>query len=224
MQYSEGTAKAQIRVLVVDDHDLFRAGLASVLASQDGIDVVAQASGGRAGARLAAELRPDVVLMDMRMPDLDGTAAMQEILAHNPDIRVLALTVASDEVDVAAAVVAGACGYLLKDSPIDDVVEAVRAAARGIAWLSPRAAEALLARIRRDWVEPGDAPGARPDLSPRELEVLQLVARGLDNTEIAAELSISPRTAKNHVSSILSKLDVPNRIQAATYAVRSGLA
>jgi DNA-binding NarL/FixJ family response regulator len=224
MQDSEGTAKAQIRVLVVDDHDLFRAGLASVLAGQDRIDVVAQASGGRAGVRLAAELRPDVVLMDMRMPDLDGPAATQQILAHNPDIRVLALTVASDETDVAAAVIAGACGYLLKDSPIDDVVEAVRAAARGIAWLSPRAAEVLLDRIRRDYVEPTGAPESDPDLSPRELEVLQLVARGLDNSEIAAELSISPRTAKNHVSSILSKLDVPNRIQAATYAVRSGLA
>lgn len=224
MQDTEGTAKAQIRVLVVDDHDLFRAGLASVLAGQDRIDVVAQASGGRAAVRLAAELRPDVVLMDMRMPDLDGPAATQQILAHNPDIRVLALTVASDETDVAAAVIAGACGYLLKDSPIDDVVEAVRAAARGIAWLSPRAAEVLLDRIRRDYVQPGAAAEAEPDLSPRELEVLQLVARGLDNSEIAAELSISPRTAKNHVSSILSKLEVPNRIQAATYAVRSGLA
>jgi DNA-binding NarL/FixJ family response regulator len=224
MQDLEGRAKAQIRVLVIDDHDLFRAGLASVLTSQNGIEVVAQASGGRAGVRLAAELRPDVVLMDQRMPDLDGPAATQQILARNPDVRVLALTVASDERDVASAVIAGACGYLLKDSPIDDVVEAVRAAARGITWLSPRAADALLDRIRRDYVEPEAVAESVPDLSPRELEVLQLIARGLDNTEIAAELSISPRTAKNHVSSILSKLEVPNRIQAATYAVRSGLA
>jgi DNA-binding NarL/FixJ family response regulator len=224
MQYDQGKASGAIRVLVIDDHDLFRAGLASVLASQQGIEVVAQASGGSMGVRLARELRPDVILMDLRMPDLDGPAATQAILATNPQVRVLALTVASDESDIAAAIVAGACGYLLKDSPIDDVVEAVRAASRGVAWLSPRAAEALLDRIRREYVEPGPARELEQDLSPRELEVLQLVARGLDNSEIAAELSISPRTAKNHVSSILAKLEVPNRIQAATYAVRTGLA
>jgi DNA-binding NarL/FixJ family response regulator len=224
MQYDQGKASGAIRVLVIDDHDLFRAGLASVLASHQGIEVVAQASGGSMGVRLARELRPDVILMDLRMPDLDGPAATQAILATNPQVRVLALTVASDESDIAGAIVAGACGYLLKDSPIDDVVEAVRAASRGVAWLSPRAAEALLDRIRREYVKPGPAPELEQDLSPRELEVLQLVARGLDNSEIAAELSISPRTAKNHVSSILAKLDVPNRIQAATYAVRSGLA
>jgi DNA-binding NarL/FixJ family response regulator len=223
MAVSKGTRNGPIRVVVVDDHDLFRAGLSSVLASHDDIEVVAQASGGTTGVRRARELHPDVVLMDLRMPDLDGPAATQAILESDPSTRVLALTVASDESDVAAAIVAGACGYLLKDSPIDDVVEAVRAAARGVAWLSPRAAEALLERIRRDFVEPGPAPELEQDLSPRELEVLQLVARGLDNGEIATELRISPRTAKNHVSSILSKLEVPNRIQAATYAVRSGL-
>jgi DNA-binding NarL/FixJ family response regulator len=224
MQEAKGTAKAPIRVLVVDDHDLFRAGLSSVLASHADIQVVAQASGGKMAIRLARELRPDVVLMDLRMPDLDGSAAMRAIREQNQTVRVLALTVTADESDVAAAVVAGAWGYLLKDSPIDDVVEAVRAAARGVAWLSPRAAEALLDRIRRDYAEPDRRREREQHLSPRELEVLQLVARGLDNGEIAAELGISPRTAKNHVSSILSKLEVPNRIQAATYAVRSGLA
>jgi DNA-binding NarL/FixJ family response regulator len=221
----KGTNSGAIRVLVVDDHDLFRAGLASVLASHQDIEVVAQASGGKMGIRLARELRPDVVLMDLRMPDVDGPAATHAILENKPSTRVLALTVASDEADVAAAIVAGACGYLLKDSPIDDVVEAVRAAARGVAWLAPRAAEALLDRIRRDYAEPQVASELEleQELSPRELEVLQLVARGLDNSEIAEELSISPRTAKNHVSNILSKLEVPNRIQAATYAVRAGL-
>lgn len=224
MQGTKGKGTAVIRVLIADDHDLFRAGLASVLGGNSDIEVVAQASGGKTAIRLARELRPDVVLMDLRMPDLDGPAATKAILEDNPTIRVLALTVASDESDVAGAIGAGACGYLLKDSPIDDVVEAVRAAARGVAWLSPRAAEALLDRVRRDYVEPGAVAEPDHDLSPRELEVLQLVARGLDNSEIAVELNISPRTAKNHVSSILSKLGVPNRIQAATYAVRSGLA
>lgn len=224
MAVHSGTGNTPIRVLVVDDHDLFRAGLASVLASHDGLEVVAQASGGKTAIRLARELRPDVVLMDMRMPDIDGPAAAKAILAHNPDTRVITLTVAADEADVSAAIVAGACGYLLKDSPIDDVVDAVRAAARGVAWLAPKAADALLELIRRDYVDPGTVTELEPDLSPRELEVLQLVARGLDNGEIAAELSISPRTAKNHVSNILAKLDVPNRIQAATYAVRTGLA
>jgi DNA-binding NarL/FixJ family response regulator len=224
MAVNLGTGNTPIRVLVVDDHDLFRAGLASVLASHEGLQVAAQASGGRMAIRLARELRPDVVLMDLRMPDLEGPAAMREILAFNPETRVLALTVAADEADVSAAIVAGACGYLLKDSPIDDVVEAVRAAARGVAWLSPKAADTLLERIRRDHADPPVVAELEADLSPRELEVLQLVARGLDNGEIAAELSISPRTAKNHVSNILAKLEVPNRIQAATYAVRAGLA
>lgn len=224
MPGSKGKANGKVRVLVVDDHDLFRAGLASVLTSHEDIEVVAQASGGKTGVRLAAELRPDVVLMDLRMPDLDGPSATREILEHNPNARILTLTVASDEADIASAVIAGACGYLLKDSPIDDVVEAVRAAARGIAWLSPRAATALLELIRREHAEPKAPSEPEPDLSPREIEVLQLVARGLDNGEIAEKLCISPRTAKNHVSSILAKLGVPNRIQAATYAVRSGIA
>ena len=168
--------------------------------------------------RLAAELRPDVVLMDLRMPNLDGLEATSEILTADPAARVVALTVAAGEEDVAAAITAGASGYVIKDAPIDDVVAAIRAAVSGTAWLSPRAARAVLDRMRRDYVEPGPASKAlEKELSPRELEVLELVARGLDNNEIAAELCISPRTAKNHVSNILSKLGVSNRIQAAVY-------
>ncbi len=212
-----------IRVLVVDDHDLFRTGLASLLAAQEDIDVIAQASGGRAAVRLAAELGPDVVLMDMRMPDLDGLAATRAMLAQDPSRKIVVLTVASDESDVSAAVVAGAQGYLVKDSPVDDVIAAVRAAARGVAWLSPRAASGLLGRIRREHAEVIPAPERDADLSPREREVLALIAIGVDNAEIAQRLNISPRTAKNHVSNILGKLAVPNRIQAAVYAVRNGL-
>ena len=213
------------RVLVADDHDLFRVGLASALATYGDIEVVAQASGGRMATRLAAELRPDVILMDLRMPDLDGLEATREILEADPSARVVALTVAAGEADVAAAVTAGASGYLMKDSPVDDVATAIRAAMSGSAWLSPRAARTVLDRMRREHVEAGPASETvGEELSPRELQVLELVAGGLDNNEIAAELYISPRTAKNHVSSILAKLGVTNRIQAAVYAWRRGLA
>jgi DNA-binding NarL/FixJ family response regulator len=217
-------AKA-IRVLVVDDHDLYRAGLSSLLASAGEIEIVAQASGGRMGVRLALELRPDVVLMDMRMPEIDGPTATAQILAADPEIRVVALTVASSDSDVGRALVAGACGYLLKEAQVEDVVTAIKAAFGGSSWLSPRAAEAVLDMARRDArQDAAPALDVAEQLSPRELEVLALVARGLDNGDIAHELDISPRTAKNHVSSILTKLGVPNRIQAAVYAVRSGLA
>jgi len=206
------------RVLVADDHDLFRVGLASSLATYDDIEVVAQASGGKMAIRLADELRPDVVLMDLRMPHVHGLEATSEILKADPAARVVALTVAAGEADVAAAIAAGASGYVIKDAPIDDVVAAIRAAAAGTAWLSPLAARTVLDRMRREYVDPGPARKApEEELSPRELEVLELVARGLDNNKIADELCISPRTAKNHVSNILSKLGVTNRIQAAVY-------
>jgi DNA-binding NarL/FixJ family response regulator len=212
-----------IRVLVVDDHDLFRAGLASLLAAQPDIEVIGQASGGRMGVRLADELHPDVVLMDVRMPDLEGPDATREILDRHPSTRIVALTVVSDDSDVAAVVEAGASGFLAKDTPIDAVVLAVRAAANGVAWLSPRAAEVVLGRVRRDDVDQEPELGLIDELSPREREVLRLIARAMENAEIAEELGISPRTAKNHVSNILVKLGMPSRIQAAIYAVRRGL-
>lgn len=212
-----------IRVLVVDDHDLFRAGLASLLGARQDIEVVAQASGGRMGVRLSAELRPDVILMDVQMPDLDGPAATRLILGRQPSVRVVALTVVSDDDDVAEVLAAGACGFLAKDTPIEDVALAIRAAAKGAAWLSPRASEVVLGRVRREAV--GDEPERSriDDLSARELDVLRLIARGLENAEIAVELGISPRTAKNHVSRVLAKLGQPGRVQAAVYAVRRGL-
>jgi two-component system, NarL family, response regulator LiaR len=212
-----------VRLLVVDDHDLFRAGLASLLSAEDGIEVVGQASGGKMGVRLATELRPDIVLMDVRMPDLGGPEATRLILEREPDIKVLALTVSSDDADVSAALQAGAVGFLAKDTPIDSLVVAVNAAASGAAWLSPRAAEVVLGRIRT--VAPPPSVDAKPleQLSERELDVLRLIADGMENAEIAETLNISPRTAKNHVSNILAKLGLPSRVQAAVYAVRQGV-
>jgi DNA-binding NarL/FixJ family response regulator len=214
---------APTRVLIVDDHDLFRTGLASLLADEDGIEVVAQASGGRMGVRLAAELNPDVILMDLRMPDMTGPEATRKIVARSPGTRVLALTVASEDRDVAEALQAGACGFLAKDTPVDSLVVAVHAAARGMAWLSPKAAEVVLGRIRN--TPPPQEQQSTPleHLSSRELDVLRLIANGMENAEIAAELNISPRTAKNHVSNILTKLGLPSRVQAAVYAVRQGV-
>ncbi len=211
-----------IRVLIVDDHDLFRTGMASLLGSQPDIQVVAQASGGRMGVRLADELRPDVVLMDLRMSDLKGGEVAREILERRPATRIVVLTALSEEADVTEALDAGACGFLAKDTPIEDIVGALRAVVSGAAWLSPRAAEVILRRARR--VElPGPDLEPTVELSSREFDVLRLIARGMDNADIAATLAISPATAKNHVSNILAKLGLPSRVQAAIYAVRRGL-
>ena len=214
---------ARTRVLIVDDHDLFRTGLASLMTAEASIDVVAQASGGRMGVRLAAELNPDVILMDLRMPDMTGPEATREIVAHNPDVRVLALTVASEDRDVADALQAGACGFLAKDTPVDSLVVAIHAAASGTAWLSPKAAEVVLGRIRNAPTPQEQENSPLEQLSSRELDVLRLIANGMENAEIASELGISPRTAKNHVSNILTKLGLPSRVQAAVYAVRQGV-
>jgi len=219
---SDGVGGTAITVLVVEDHDLFRTGLAHYLGEQPDLDVIGQASSGRTGVRLAQELRPDVVLMDLRLPDIDGTDATREILRVRPETRVVALTVATGDSDIAAALNAGACAFLVKDSPIEDVAAAVRAAATGSAWLSPRAAEAVLGRLRQPSPTQPDRE-ALEQLTSRELEVLRLIARGCENAEIAAALAISPSTAKNHVSSILGKLGLPNRIQAAIYAIRNEL-
>jgi DNA-binding NarL/FixJ family response regulator len=215
---------APIRVLIVDDHGLYRTGISTLLAAEDGIEVVAQASGGRLGVRLSRELRPDVVLMDLEMPDLDGVEATRLILAEQPTTRVLVLTVVSDEDKVSAALSAGASGFLLKDAPVDQVAMAVRAAADGSAWLSARAAEIVLGRMRETKAGRLADSSLLDALSSRELDVLKLLARGMENAEIADELEISPLTVKNHVSSVLAKLGLTSRLQAAIYAVRRGLA
>jgi DNA-binding NarL/FixJ family response regulator len=209
-----------IRVLVVDDHELFRRGIIDLL-EERGIDVVGQAALGADGIRQASELGPGVVLMDLSMPGMSGIEATQRMTAAAPLARVLVLTMMTEDEYVMNALLAGACGYLLKDAPIDQIVDGIQAAALGESVISPRIAARLVQRLREP---PELEPGlARAPLTPRELQVLELLARGLDNAAIARTLFLSQHTVKNHVSSILIKLQVQNRIQAAVRAVRGGL-
>ena len=209
-----------IRVVVVDDHELFRGGLVGLL-QERGFDVVGEAALAANGIQLVLDLSPDVVLMDLNMPGMSGIEATQRLTAAAPLVRVVVLTVMANERNVMDVVLAGACGYLLKDAPIDQIVEGIRAAARGESLISPSVASQLMRRLREPQnVEPALASA---DLTPRELEVLELLSRGMDNPQIAKTLFLSQHTVKNHVSSILVKLQVQNRIQAAVRAVRSGL-
>jgi NarL family two-component system response regulator LiaR len=215
---------SRISVVIVDDHDLFRTGMAELLSGQPDLEVIAQGSNGQMGMRLARELRPDVVLLDMQMPDMSGLQVTQALLEEQPDAKIVLLTVVSDDDAIAAAMEAGACGFLVKDTPVSGVAAAIRAAAEGASWLSPRAAEVVLGRLRQRAAAPEADATEAASLSDRELEVLRLIAQGQENAEIAQTLGISPLTAKNHVSNILAKLGVPGRVQAAIYAVRQGLA
>jgi DNA-binding NarL/FixJ family response regulator len=209
-------------VVVVDDHDVFRDGLVRLLAEREDIVVVGDAADGERALRLVERLAPDVVVMDLNLPGMSGTEAIRRLAATAPQSRVIVLTISVAESDVVEAIVAGACGYLLKDASIDEIVSGVRSAAVGESLLSPRIATGLLERLR-DLAGDDDGADHRTELTERELEVLRLVAQGLDNVEIADTLVISPQTAKNHVSNILAKLQLENRIQAAVHAVRRGL-
>jgi DNA-binding NarL/FixJ family response regulator len=209
-----------LKVLVVDDHELFRRGLVGLL-EERGIKVVGEAALAADAIQQASDLGPVVVLMDLSMPGMSGIEATQRLAAAAPLSRVLVLTIQADDDYVMNALLAGAVGYLLKDDPIEQIVEAIRAAARGESLISPRIASRLVRRL----CEPAETePGlVGANLTPREYEVLALLARGLDNSEIAKALFLSQHTVKNHVSSILLKLQVENRIQAAVRAVRGGL-
>jgi DNA-binding NarL/FixJ family response regulator len=209
-----------LRVVVVDDHEVFRRGLVPLL-QERGIKVIGEARLAADGIRLAIELTPDVALMDLNLPGMSGIAATQRLSAAAPLVRVLVLTVVADQRNVTDALLAGACGYLVKDSSIDQIVEGIRAAARGESVISPRIASQLVRRLREPPEVETGLDGA--ELTPREAEVLGMLARGMDNPEIAQALYLSQHTVKNHVSSILVKLQVENRIQAAVRAVRRGL-
>jgi DNA-binding NarL/FixJ family response regulator len=207
-------------VLLADDQALFREALAMLLGTRPEIDVVGQAGDGAAAVDLAAALHPDVVLMDLHMPVLDGPAATRRLHAEQPEVRVLALTTFDDDEDVFAALRAGAVGYLLKDVASERLVEAIQAAARGESVLQPSVAAKVLARLAR-LPDADPAPRPQPLLDPltdRELQVVRLLADGRSNREIAARLHLAEGTVKNHVTNVLGKLGARDRTQAALRA------
>ena len=213
---------ASPRVLLVDDHEIYRAGLRGLLEEQ-GIDIVGEAVSGETALALVEEKHPNVVIMDLNMPGIGGIEATRQITTVAPLTRVIMLTVSSAAPDITDAVLAGACGYLLKSATTQEIVSGIAAAARGDALLSPSVAAKLLERVREAPVRPAVPDPAQASLTDREIEVLRLLSSGMDNAEIGRTLFISPSTVKNHISSILLKLQIENRIQAAVYAVRSGL-
>ena len=204
-----------IRILIADDHSVVRQGLRMFLGLDPELEVIGEARDGAEALQIARELRPDVVLIDLLMPVMDGIAAIGAIRRELPDIEVIALTSVLDDNSVVGAVRAGAIGYLLKDTEADDLRRAIKAAAAGQVQLSPKAAARLMREVR--------APDSPEALTEREIDVLRLLAQGQANKQIANSLHIGEKTVKTHVSNILAKLSVPSRTQAALYAVRIGL-
>lgn len=203
-----------IRVMLVDDHAMVRRGLATILKVFDDLELAGEAENGETALQLCAEVLPDVILMDMAMPNMDGAAATRAIRQKFPQVQIIALTSFKEGEMIQKALEAGAIGYLLKDVTADDLVRAIRAAYSGRATLSPEAAQSLVEAVNSP-----PAPGQ--DLTERERGVLVLMIEGLNNTQIAARLTVSPSTVKSHVSHILSKLNVASRTEAVTLALRN---
>ena len=203
-----------VRVVIADDHPVVRSGIKGMLEPDPGFDVAGEASSGLEAVALALREHPDVVLMDLQMPGLDGASATTQIKAQLPQTKVLVLTTYATDADIVRAIDAGAVGYLLKDAPHEEIARAVRAAARGETTLAPAIAQRLMQRVRSP---AGDA------LSTREIAVLQLAARGLSNSEIAKELFVSTTTAKAHLVHIYAKLGVNDRTAAVTTALERGI-
>ncbi len=208
----------ELRVLLADDHPFFREGLREVLSS-DGMAVVGEATDGLGAIALAGELAPDVLVIDLNMPDLSGIEAIRQVVRADRGVRVVVLTVSVEERDAHEALAAGACGYLLKDTRADEIACAIRLAAAGHGVLSAEVMQAFVARTPAY----GSTTQDLPDLTARELDVLRLIADGADNAAIGRALSISAHTVKQYVTNILEKLEVHSRVQAAVYAVRAGL-
>jgi DNA-binding NarL/FixJ family response regulator len=209
---------AQIRVLVADDHPIVRAGIVALLSQASDITVVGEAKTGAEAVTRASELRPDLVLMDLRMPELSGAEATAQIIAMIPTTRVLVLTTYETDADILGAIEAGANGYLLKAAPQEEILEGVRAAVGGQTVLAPAIAARLVERVRQN-----ANPAERSNLSPRELDVLRLVASGHSNSEIAAQLFIGEATVKTHLVHTFEKLGVNDRTRAVTLALERGL-
>jgi len=212
-------AQKPIRLLIVDDQGIVRKGVRALLAEVDGMKVVGEAGDGLEAVKQAEALQPDVILMDMVMPNMDGIEATRQIMARQPKTRILALTSFAADDKVFPAIKAGALGYLLKDSEPEDLIKAIKNIYRGEPFLHPNIARKVLEELSH----PTGSPPTPEPLTERELEVLQLVAQGLSNQEIAKRLVIGDATVRTHIGNILSKLHLANRVQAALYALRKGL-
>lgn len=210
-----------LRVLVADDHPLFRKGMRTLLDSMPETVVVGEATGGMEAVEQTLALRPDVVLMDLQMPNGGGLPAIRELTDQNPDIHILVVTLFEDDESVFAALKAGARGYVLKDADEDEMIRAIQAVGQGEAIFSPAIATRLMDYFAA--VPAASQTGAFPELTERELEVLKLIARGRSNAQIAEELTISLKTVRNHASNIFNKLQVADRAQAAIRAREAGL-
>lgn len=210
-----------MKVLICDDQALIRDGLEMLLKLERDIEVVGKAEDGAEAVELAAQRQPDLVLMDLKMPGMNGIEATRQIRAHYPAIKVLVLTTFDDDEWVFDAIRAGAAGYLLKDTPREKVIEAIRGTMEGKSFVDPTVAGRLIQQVAGRQAQP--ASRLLDELSEREVEVLRLIARGLSNAEIAAHLYLSEGTVRNHVSAILAKLNVPDRTNAAILAIQTGL-
>jgi DNA-binding NarL/FixJ family response regulator len=210
-----------IRVLVADDQSMVRAGFRMLLGGEDDIDVVAEAGDGREAVEKAARFEPNVVLMDIRMPDMDGLQATREILAANPAARILILTTFDLDEYIYEALSAGASGFVLKDDPPEQLIAAIRTVAAGDALLSPSVTNRVISRFAR--LQRPAPPKELDELTSRERDVLQLIAKGLSNAEIGEELFISDTTVKTHVTHVLQKLNLRDRVQAVVLAYQSGI-